>query len=180
MAAFQPSNNNATTSFIAVSFDETHATETPERPISPPAPTTEGRNQRRRIPVLEIDENGIEDILVPLVPAIGRIENLIQYPTQPMSSTSPPTPIIRPVPDQSTAMVPNFDLDSAFPPAPVSELNIHAEGEVLWRTFASATGLGGAPFERPGRSVDDTHGVNPDQNSPDISNPFHHQIYESE
>ncbi|KIW92869.1 uncharacterized protein Z519_06718 [Cladophialophora bantiana CBS 173.52] len=148
MAAFQPSNNTATTSFVAVSFDETHAMETSERPISPPVPTTEGRNQRRRIPVFEIDENGIEDILVPVVLAIGRIEDLIQYPTQPSSSPSPPTPIIRPVADHSATTIPNFDLDRAFPPAPVNELNIHTEGDVLWRTFASATSSGGAPLER--------------------------------
>lgn len=57
----------------------------PMRPMSPPVPTTEGRRRFQRIPVVR------------LVPLIGRIEDLVEYPSSPdPSSRTSPAPRRRP------------------------------------------------------------------------------------
>ncbi|KIW29012.1 uncharacterized protein PV07_04859 [Cladophialophora immunda] len=146
MALYQPSNNNATATAISMSLS--HDDEPLERSLSSLVPTTVGRNQRRRIPMLEIDEDGIEDIQVPLIPAIGRIEDLIRYPSPPSSPPSPSTPIIRPVPDHGATPIPDFDLQDLFAPAPVRGSVIRTNEDVLWRTYNGVSGAGGAPLER--------------------------------
>ncbi|OAP57744.1 hypothetical protein AYL99_08482 [Fonsecaea erecta] len=102
--------------------------------MSHPSPTTEGRNQRRRTPLLEIDVDGIEGIIVPLIPAIGLIEDLIRYPSSPPPPPSPPTPVIRPVSDHGPMVVPEFDLEDLFTPAPFHQPATGTNEDVIWRT----------------------------------------------
>lgn len=65
----------------------------PMRPTSPPVPTTEGTRRFQRIPVRE----GENDELIRLVPLIGRIEDLVEYPSSPdPSSRTSPAPRRRP------------------------------------------------------------------------------------
>ncbi|OCT45636.1 hypothetical protein CLCR_01704 [Cladophialophora carrionii] len=88
----------------------------PERPVSPPIPTTEGRQPYRRTPVMACDDDlYFGDIEVRLVPAIGRIVDLIRIYGAP-HSPPPPTPVIRPTPSTDTARIPLFRLDGGAAP----------------------------------------------------------------
>ncbi|EXJ91672.1 hypothetical protein A1O3_00222 [Capronia epimyces CBS 606.96] len=73
----------------------TRSTSTPP----PPEPTTEGRRRFQRIPLMETDD-GIE---VPLVPLIGRIENLVRYP-----SWAEPSPRAPALPTRRPALTANI------------------------------------------------------------------------
>ncbi|KAH0828356.1 hypothetical protein FOPE_01655 [Fonsecaea pedrosoi] len=163
----QLSNNDTTNASIPISIDQarsfppTQATvsnanyvESFVRPMSPLVPTTVGHNQRRRIPMLEVDEDGIEDIQVPLIPAIGRIEDLVRYPSPASSSPSPPTPTITPVPDHGETMIPDFDLETLSGSAPVngfvirSREDIFSSQDILWRTYNRTGSSIGVLLER--------------------------------
>ncbi|EXJ60972.1 hypothetical protein A1O7_05125 [Cladophialophora yegresii CBS 114405] len=88
----------------------------PERPVSPPPPTTEGRQPYRRTPVMAYDDDVyFGDIEVPLRPAIGRIVDLIRIYGVP-HSPPPPTPVIRPTDNTDTAGIPLFRLDGGAAP----------------------------------------------------------------
>ncbi|KIW79353.1 hypothetical protein Z517_05965 [Fonsecaea pedrosoi CBS 271.37] len=157
----QLSNNDTTNASIPISNDQarsfppTQATvsnanyvEPFVRPMSPLVPTNVGHNQRRRIPMLEVDEDGIEDIQVPLIPAIGRIEDLVRYPSPASSSPSPPTPIITPVPDHGETMIPDFDLENLSGSAPVNGFVIRSREDILWRTYSRTGSSIGVLIER--------------------------------
>ncbi|KIX99313.1 uncharacterized protein Z520_04889 [Fonsecaea multimorphosa CBS 102226] len=131
-------NNNGTTTSNTTSLDQACSFPPLERPMSPPVPTTEGRRPHRPIPMREIDEDGIEDIQVPLIPAIGRIEDLIRYPAPPRPQPPPPTPIIRPVPDYGTTLIIEYDLEDATWPTEA----------VPWPSYDRASGSASALDER--------------------------------
>ena len=64
--------------------------------MSPPVPTTEGRQPHRRVLALEVDDAVLGEIRVPLIPLIGRIEDLITIYGWP---TPRPLPVVAPVYD---------------------------------------------------------------------------------
>ncbi|KAK4938364.1 hypothetical protein LTR10_021163 [Elasticomyces elasticus] len=97
--SFTTSSDLSTATTLATSSNLSTATtlvnSTPMRPISPPVPTTEGRRRFQRIPVWE----GDNDERVPLVPLIGSIEDLVQWPEYSPASSPPQSPVMGPLAD---------------------------------------------------------------------------------